>query len=259
MDASPEHLVNQANERFQLGDYYGAIHLLEDVVATGRAFADAHHLLGLSYSLVGQLEKALEELDRAVDLNPRYIEALVHRSLVLNELGREDDAEASLRRAGQVGGESRHGFAGHVAAKLANQHAGLGDAYVEAGGLAEGIVQYQAALALGPGFHDLRYKLGRLLLEAGRVLDAREQFQIIVRDRPNFLDAAAMLGLACYLSGDGLTARHVWEELRERRPEDPRVEAYLGMLARGENAPVPPAPRATPPPLPKPRGRRRKK
>ncbi|HTY05097.1 MAG TPA: tetratricopeptide repeat protein [Gemmatimonadales bacterium] len=256
MEASPEHLVNQARERFQLGDYYGAIHLIEDVVETGRAFADAHHLLGLSYSLVGQFDKALEELDEALELNPRYVEALVHRALVLNQLGREDEADASLRRAGQVGSDTQRGFAGHVAAKLANHHAGLGDAYVEAGGLAEGITQYQAALSLGPGFHDLRYKLGRLLLEAGRVLEAREQFQVIVRDRPNFLDAAAMLGLACYLSGDGLTARRVWEDLRERRPEDPRVEAYLGMLARGDEGPVSidAVPAAA-----KPRGRRRKK
>jgi tetratricopeptide (TPR) repeat protein len=237
MDASPEHLVNQARERFQLGDYYGTIHLIEDVVATGRAFADAHHLLGLSYSLVGQYEKALEELDEALELNPRYVEALVHKALVLNQLGREDEADAALRRAGQLGSDTQRGFAGHVAAKLANHHAGLGDAYVEAGGLAEGILQYQAALALGPGFHDLRYKLGRLLLEAGRVLEAREQFEVIVRDRPNFLDAAAMLGLACYLGGDGLTARRVWVDLRDRRPEDPRVEAYLGMLERGEETP----------------------
>src|SRR5574341_1758458 len=82
MDVSPERLVEQANERFQLQDYYGAIHLLEEVVATGRAFADAHHLLGLSYSLAGQAEKALGELDRALELNPHYVEALIHRALV---------------------------------------------------------------------------------------------------------------------------------------------------------------------------------
>jgi len=64
MDVSPEHLVEQARERFQLQDYYGAIHLLEEVVATGRAFADAHHMLGLSYSLVGQQDQALAQLDR---------------------------------------------------------------------------------------------------------------------------------------------------------------------------------------------------
>lgn len=234
MDVSPERLVEQANERFQLQDYYGAIHLLEEVISTGRAFADAHHLLGLSYSLAGQPAKALEQLDRALTLNPNYVEALIHRALVLNEMGREEEAGAILRRARTIGGEQRAGFPSHVAAKLANQHAALGEAYIEAGGLNEAIAQYEAALALGPAFHDLRYKLGRLLLEAGRALDAHEQFQHIVRERPGFLDAAAMLGLASYLAGDGLAARAVWEQLRARRPEDPRVEAYLAMLSRSD-------------------------
>jgi len=241
MDVSPEHLVEQANERFQLQDYYGAIHLLEEVIATGRAFADAHHLLGLSYSLAGQPEKALAQLDRALELNGNYIEALIHRALVLNEMGREEEANAMLRRARKVSSERRGGFHGHVAAKLANQHAGLGNAYYEAGGLNEAIAQYEAALKLGPAFHDLRYKLGRMLLETGRALEAHEQFQLIVRDRPSFLDAAAMLGLASYLAGDGLAARAVWEELRTRRPEDPRVEAYLALLSRSDVETVPAA------------------
>src|SRR2546427_428853 len=90
MDVSPEHLVGQARERFQLHDYYGAIHLLEEVLASGRAFADAHHLLGLSYSLAGQNDKALAQFDQALELNPNYIEALIHRAIVLNELGREE-------------------------------------------------------------------------------------------------------------------------------------------------------------------------
>jgi tetratricopeptide (TPR) repeat protein len=123
-----------------------------------------------------------------------------------------------------------------VAAKLANQHAALGDAYLGAGGLTQAIGEYHEALTLGPAFHDLRYKLGRMLLEAGRALDAREHFEIIVRARPAYLDAAAMLGLACYLAGDGLAAKAVWEECRERRPEDPRVEAYLAMLVRNDDA-----------------------
>ncbi len=123
-----------------------------------------------------------------------------------------------------------------MAAKLANQHAALGDAYLGAGGLAQAIGEYHQALTLGPAFHDLRYKLGRMLLEAGRALDAREHFEIIVRARPAYLDAAAMLGLACYLAGDGLAAKAVWEDCRERRPEDPRVEAYLAMLIRNDDA-----------------------
>jgi hypothetical protein len=33
-----------------------------------------------------------------------------------------------------------------------------------------------------------------------------------------------------------LAAKAVWEDCRERRPEDPRVEAYLAMLARNDTA-----------------------
>src|SRR5207302_545601 len=100
--------------------------------------------------LVGQQEQALAQLDRALALNARYIEALIHRAIVLNELGREAEADVAFRRAAQVGGESRQGLPAHVAAKLANQHAALGDAYDEAGALPQAIDQYHAALALGP-------------------------------------------------------------------------------------------------------------
>src|SRR2546421_2647922 len=263
MDVSAEDLVEQAGERFQLQDYYGAIHLLEEVVAASRAFADAHHLLGLSYSLVGQQDQALAQLDRALVLNPHYIEALVHRAIVLNELGREAEADAAFRRAAQVGGEPREGFAAHVAAKLANQHAALGDAYLGAGGLTQAIGDDHQALTLGPAFHDLRYKLGRMLLEAGRAPDARGHVAIIVRARPTYLDAAALLGLACYPPGGGLAAKAGGGGCRERRPEDPRVEAYLAMLARNDSAVTVAVPASggdgEPPPHPSSRSGRKKK
>src|SRR5260370_24459788 len=122
MDVSPERLVEQARERFELQDYYGAIHLLEEVIESGRAFADAHHLLGLSYSLAGQAEKALEQLDKALALNPHYVEALIHRALVLNELGREEEASAVLRRAHRIDTGEPAGFPTHIAAQPANPH-----------------------------------------------------------------------------------------------------------------------------------------
>src|SRR5207248_3075260 len=128
----------------------------------------------------------LRRAERELGYRPKIgIEALIHRGIVLNELGREAEADVAFRRAAQVGGESRQGLPAHVAAKLANQHAALGDAYDEAGALPQAIDQYHAALALGPAFHDLRYKLGRMLLHAGRALDAREHFEIIVRARPD--------------------------------------------------------------------------
>lgn len=232
MQVSSDHLLSQARERFAVQDYYGAAHLLEEIVTSGRSFADVHHLLGLSLALLGQKERALEEFDRALARNPRYLEANIHRGVLLNELGRGEEAEDAFRQAAVHGDVPVGGFRRHVAARLANQHAALGDAYAEAGAHQDAIVQYRRAVELGPSFHDLRYRLARHLLEAGRPLEAREELERILAEHPDFLDAMAALGLAHYLAGDAAAAREVWSRCQARRPDNARVEAYLAMARR---------------------------
>jgi tetratricopeptide (TPR) repeat protein len=232
MAGQTELLLARARERFVVQDYYGVVHLLESVVDSGRAFADVHHLLGVSLSLLGQADRALSELKRALELNPQYVEALIHQGLVLNELGRTDEAQEAFGRAAEHLSKPTAGLPAPVAAQLANRHADLAETYASAGALERAIAQYQAALELGPEFHDLRYRMARLLLEAGRPLEAREALEEVVAARPNFVDAEAALGLAHYLSGDAGGARSLWEACLARRPENARVEAYLAMLSR---------------------------
>jgi tetratricopeptide (TPR) repeat protein len=232
MAAQTERALTRARERFAVQDYYGTVHLLEEIAAGGRAFADVHHLLGVSLSLLGQRDRALAEFARALELNPRYLEALIHQGLVLYEMGRDAEAEDSFRRASASLTPSSNGLAAPIAARLANQHAELAEAYAEAGALDRAVEQYQRALELGPGFVDLRYRMARLLLESGRSLEAREALEEVLRSRPNFVDASAALGLAHYLSGDALGARDIWKKCLQRRPENARVEAYLAMLGR---------------------------
>ena len=232
MAGQTELLLTRARERFVVQDYYGAVHLLESVVDSGRAFADVHHLLGVSLSLLGQADRALGELRRALELNPHYVEALIHQGLVLNDLGRTDEAQEAFGRAAEHLSKPTAGLPAPVAAQLANRHAELAETYASAGAIDRAIGQYEAALQLGPEFHDLRYRMARLLLEAGRPLEAREALESVVDARPNFVDAEAALGLAHYLSGDAGGARSVWEACLARRPENARVEAYLAMLSR---------------------------
>jgi tetratricopeptide (TPR) repeat protein len=232
MRVSDEPLINQARERFALQDYYGAIHLLEHVVNGGKQFADAHHLLGLSFALLGQAQRALAHFERALELNPRYIEAHIHRGILLNDMGRTEEATEAFRTAASHNVRHSSGFPSHVAANLANHHALLATAYAESGAIEQAIEQFYRAVELGPGFADIRYRLARTLLESGDALAAREELERVVQDRPNFLDALASLGLARYLSGDVAGAEQVWRECLLERPKNARVEAYLAMLER---------------------------
>lgn len=232
MKVSTEHLLQQARERFGVQDYYGAVHLLDEILDGGRPFADVLHLRGVCRSLLGQTERALEDFDHALELNSRYIDALVHRGVILVELGRTAEADASFRRAAVLGQGGPGGFSRPVAGRLANLHAALGDAYADAGGLPQAIEQYRRAVELGPDFHDLRYRLARLLLDGGRPLEAREELERIVSVQPEFIDAQATLGLAHYLSGDATGAQDIWAQCLRRRPDNARVGAYLAMAER---------------------------
>ena len=232
MQVSTAHLLQQAHERFAVQDYYGTIHLLDEILESGRRFADVYHLRGLSLSLLGQPDKALEDFDRALAVNQRYIDALVHRGVVLVELGRTAEADASFQRAASLGQTGANGFSRPVASRLANLHATLGDAYAEVGAIPEAIREYQRAVELGPDFHDLRYRLARLLLEAARPLEAREELERIVAVQPKFVDAQAALGLAHYLSGDATGAQEIWARCLTQRPENARIGAYLAMARR---------------------------
>jgi len=232
MDIQPDRIVARARERIAAGDPYGAVHLLREVTSSGKAFADAHHLLGLALSMTGQPAEALAEFDRALALNPRYVDAHLNRAVTLNELGRYDDAVTAFAAAQGLGGVDHTGFPAPEASRLANLHAELAEAYVEAGGIREAIEQYAKAAQLRPEFLDLRYRLARLRLEVGDVTLARRELEAILEARPSFFDARAALGMACYLEGDTAVARAAWQQCRGERPDEPRVRAYLALLDR---------------------------
>jgi tetratricopeptide (TPR) repeat protein len=231
VDAAPDP-VARARERFAVRDYHGAVLLLREAAVEGLAYADAYNLLGLSLALIGNQVEALAALDRALELNPRYIEAYLNRAVLLNDMGRSEEARASFERAEVLGRPDESGFPAMVANRLANAHASLAGEYRAAGALDEAIAQYERALALRPAFADIRLALARALIERGRVADAGAALDAVLEIRPDWLDAMLLRGLAAYLGGDLDAADAVWARAAERHPEEPRVEIYRAMLAR---------------------------
>jgi tetratricopeptide (TPR) repeat protein len=232
MDARPDHLVKSARERIDAGDAYGALHLLRELVASGQAYADAHNLLGLACAMVGQKDEALAEFDVALKLNPRYVDAQLNRAVTLSDMGRGDEAAKAFAEAQALGAVDHTGFSAPAASQLANLHATLADAYLEAGGRTQAIQQLEAAAALRPEFVDLRYRLARLYLDEGRLESARDELEAAIARRPKFVDAHVSLGMAHYLMKNIEGARGSWEYARELAPSDPRVTAYLALLKR---------------------------
>jgi len=78
MDVSPERLVEQARERFELQDYYGAIHLLEEVIGERACVRRCPSLARPLLFPRGTGRESPGAAGRALALNPRYVEALIH-------------------------------------------------------------------------------------------------------------------------------------------------------------------------------------
>ena len=221
-----------ARERFAVRDYHGTVLVLTSADRDGALYPDALNLLGLALAMIGRTADAVQAFDRALEDNPRYIEALLNRAVVLQQLGDADGAEASIRRAEALGQADETGFPAVVANRLANSHSQLGDEYREAGDLPRAVTQYRAALELRPGFADIQFKLGRALLEQGDHVGADAALQEALRLHPEWLDGMLLRGLAMYLQGDLDGAARLWDEAAARHPEEPRLEVYRSMLAR---------------------------
>ena len=231
MEASPE-LLSLAKERFAARDYHGATLLLTALTQDGLAFADAFNLLGLSLAMVDRADDAVAAFDEALRVNPRYVEAHLNRAVVLNHLGRENDAQVSLSRAAELGATDESGYPAVVANTLANSHYSLGRAYREAGALERAIEQFRMALNLRPRFNDIRLDLSKALIDHGQPGEAAAVLDEVLHDRPTWLVAMLLRGLAAYLQGDLDAAGTIWDDASRRHPEEPRLETYRSMLAR---------------------------
>lgn len=231
VDLTPDP-IEQARERFAVRDYRGSVLLLEEAVGGGTGYADAYNLLGLSLAMVDRPMDALVAFDKALELNPRYVEAHLNRAVLLNGLGRTEEAAASFAIAEMLGQPDATGFPVVVGNRLANAHAALGDEYRAAGATEEAVLQYRRALDLRPGYPDIRMALARALLEAQHYAEAAEALDLVLAVRPMLLEGMLLRGLAAYLAGDLGAAERLWDRAAEAHPKEPRVETYRSMLAR---------------------------
>jgi tetratricopeptide (TPR) repeat protein len=231
VDTAPD-LIARARERYAVRDYHGAVLLLQEALAEGFGYADAHNMLGLSLALVGRTADALDAFDQALRLNPRYVEAHLNRAVLLNDLGRMEEARAAFEWAEHLGKPDATGFPAVVGNRLANAHAELAAEYRAAGALDQAIAQYEEALRLRPGFADIRLAYARALMERGRHGEAGEALDAVLGVRPDWLDAMLLRGLSAYLQGEFDAADDVWRRASDRHPEEPRIEIYRSMLAR---------------------------
>src|SRR6185503_14769796 len=88
MDDRLKQLLVLGREHYERREYDQAEHALRQVLAQTDRFADVYNMLAVILHDRGDFEGAEGYLQRAVELNPNYTEALLNLSVTYNDLGK---------------------------------------------------------------------------------------------------------------------------------------------------------------------------
>ena len=229
-----------------------AIDNLEKAIALSPNYADLHYHLACAYSKRGRTSEAIAPLRRALEINPNYSRATLQLGITLYTLGQHADGlryaaralalDPMLNRSLMEGIRSASEVSNHKEAlqllEQMNQaddndamfHARLALDLYRRGMLHEAAAEYRQALAIAPGYADLRNQLGITLHAVGQDEEAVGEFRRAVEINPRYVEAHINLGVSLEKTGQRDEARHAYERAHQLDPDNTAVSEALAAL-----------------------------
>lgn len=180
----------------------------------------AHLVLGLQQRERGNLAQAVDELQRAIELDPNFAYAQHHLGLVLRQQGDLAAAASHLQAAIRL---EPSFVASRTDLAAVRYEQGYGDA---------ARAELDAALRQQPGFAEAHYQLGVLALDAGDSAAAAQHFASAIADRPDHADAQYELGMLYRDQGELEAGLGHLQAAVRWRPELAAARFELGSLLR---------------------------
>jgi tetratricopeptide (TPR) repeat protein len=191
--------------------------------------ADGHYLLGVMHYFQGQFAPTVENLRRALSLDPQHTDAAICLSVLFNDIGKYDDAKRVFEQANQSVAHKRTGDDMGIDRKFAVKHMELADLYFRYRRYDEAIEEYAKAAMLDPTTLEIRIRLAKAYAKKGFLTRAMQELQQLKHEHSHFTPARIQLGLLHYSQGNVLDAELEWEGVAEIEPGNREAQAYLEM------------------------------
>jgi len=130
--------LNRAVALVEMGDALGSIDALEGCLAVGASEQWVYEMIGLVFAHRGQWQVAVESLEKAVEQEPKNVNAWNVLIVVYNKLGLMEKAEWAAKKALEIDPK-------HLCALI-----NLGGWYIDQGRHDEGVATFQRALEADP-------------------------------------------------------------------------------------------------------------
>ena len=210
-------------------DFRQAEALIQEKLQAEPDSADAYYLLGVSFYFQGKLGQTVENLKRALSIDPHHTDAAICLSVLYNDIGIYDDAKKVFEQANQSVAHRRVGDSLGIDAKFAVKHLELADLYFRYRRYDEAIDEYARAAVLNPSVLEIRIRLAKAYAKKGFLTRAMQELQQLKREHPHFVPPRIQLGLLHYSQGNVLDAELEWEGVLDIEPANREALAYLEM------------------------------
>ena len=230
MNSEIQKVFDCAEALYQKGDYESCLPQFKRIAETHPdSYPDVHNRLGVIFHAQGQVEAAVTCFENALNINSGYTEAALNLVVAYNDLGRFEEAEEVFHSASEQMGDGEEAANRSV---MANRHVRLGDDYVRAGRLRDGLHEYRRALTLCPLYVDVISKVGDVLRRLGRMDDALRVFARAKELNPKFSQPYVHAGQIYFKQGFLDVAMMEWQQALELDPSRRDAEAYLATVRR---------------------------
>lgn len=220
-------LVRQAKESFIEGDYRTAEPLLQQALLQNNKDPEIYQMLAtLSYDK-GQFNKAIKAFKKALEIDPGYTDASVGLSIILNDLGRYEEAKEVFTDAQERLNETKKQSDPFIEDRITQKHIELGDLYFQISKFEDALEQYAKAKKLSNHPAPLVLKIAECYLKLHKEARAIQELQLFLREYPQNNEARTRLGVYLYQMNRVYEAVEEWEKVLIRDPSNTDAKHYL--------------------------------
>jgi tetratricopeptide (TPR) repeat protein len=249
MSATKE-LLDQGLKHHQAGRLQEAASVYQQILQANPLNANALHLLGLVQHQQGLHEAGIENIRRAIDVQPRVEIMWENLIEIFLTLGRNRDAADAAKRLLQLNPNNGKGYfnlgrafwgLGNLESSVTNFRRVLQlnpnsmDAYInlanvlrKLGKLDEAAHGLRHALSLSQGSAQAHFNLGLVLHDQGKIEEAIHSFRKALEINPNYGQAHRDLAVALNSQGKVQEAIGSWRKTLEINPNDAVAHKDLG-------------------------------
>ena len=180
---SKEQLINQAFKFNSQGNIPEASKYYQYFINQGFKDHRVFSNYGIILNNLGKLQDAEISLRKAIEINPNY--AIAHSNLgnILRDIGKLQDAEVSTRKAVELNPD------------YADAHSNLGSILRDIGKLQDAEVSTRKAIEINPDYAEAHSNLGNILKDLGKLKEAEISLRKAIEIKPDFAMAYFNLGI----------------------------------------------------------------